>query len=150
MTSSLLFFFFFLNNRQAARLMGKANFDILIDDTTMQDCSDVIKVEALPPIKLKGIAGDVPVFRPIRRIGEAFNAERDGAVSSSFPTFVYLLLFREKLSHDFHLVFTHELILQSYTSALKWYWAVVIGVEWYNSRFYSSGIRLSGISNSVQ
>ncbi|EZG70692.1 adenylate/guanylate cyclase [Gregarina niphandrodes] len=53
----------------AARLMGKAKVDeVLCDQTTHLLCSHAIEFEELAPVKMKGKADLVPMFRPPGRL----------------------------------------------------------------------------------
>ncbi|HSP81550.1 MAG TPA: AAA family ATPase, partial [Myxococcaceae bacterium] len=49
---------------RAARLMQLAVEDIWCDGSTVEQAGDGVECEALPPVRLKGFAEPVPVFRP--------------------------------------------------------------------------------------
>eukprot|EP00741_Cyanophora_paradoxa_P006997 tig00001067_g6769.t1 len=51
---------------KAARLMGRAGKEILVDETTHAATAKLFKYKELPPLSLKGIAEPVKVFMPTR------------------------------------------------------------------------------------
>ncbi|WNG19041.1 AAA family ATPase [Cystobacter fuscus] len=48
----------------AARLMQQARDDVLFDEATAQALGERLWAERLPPVKVKGVAEPVPIFRP--------------------------------------------------------------------------------------
>lgn len=60
----------------AARLMVASDGDVLCDQTTRDAATAHFEFDALTPLKLKGKAAPVSVFRPRRRFGPARDAAR--------------------------------------------------------------------------